>query len=280
VEAVLADLDDTPTMPAIISRADAKAMGLRHYFTGAPCPEGHIAERYVRNGYCAPCARAYAAIKNAKRGEGRRARRDATRTARQKHSERPIVARSEAKAAGLRHYFTGAPCAEGHIAERFTNNGYCVICAKHKHNAWRTANPEKMKAAGAAWIAANPDKIQARSASYYAKNAEQQRQKTRDWAKANPDKLAARGARRRARERNAEGVYTAMDVQRIYATQKGKCACCQKNVGNDYHVDHIQPLSKGGNNWPTNLQILCPTCNVRKSARDPIEFMRSLGRLL
>jgi 5-methylcytosine-specific restriction endonuclease McrA len=36
----------------------------------------------------------------------------------------------------------------------------------------------------------------------------------------------------------------------------------------------------GGNNWPSNLQLTCPTCNHHKHGRDPIEFYRSLGFLL
>tara|TARA_R100000687_G_C6400655_1_gene141701 strand:+ start:468 stop:800 length:333 start_codon:yes stop_codon:yes gene_type:complete len=38
-------------MMEIISRKDAKAKGLKRYFTGKPCKHGHVAERYV----CGPC---------------------------------------------------------------------------------------------------------------------------------------------------------------------------------------------------------------------------------
>jgi len=44
-------------MPEIISRADAKAAGLKRYFTGKPCPRGHIAERYVNSKGCRECGR-------------------------------------------------------------------------------------------------------------------------------------------------------------------------------------------------------------------------------
>lgn len=36
--------------------------------------------------------------------------------------------RSQAKADGKRHYFTGRPCKNGHVAERYTSNGDCVEC--------------------------------------------------------------------------------------------------------------------------------------------------------
>ena len=42
----------------IISRAEAKAKGLKRYFTGKPCKHGHVAERVVVNATCVECERA------------------------------------------------------------------------------------------------------------------------------------------------------------------------------------------------------------------------------
>lgn len=39
----------------VISRADAKKLGLRRYFTGEPCRHGHLSERYVACGRCVEC---------------------------------------------------------------------------------------------------------------------------------------------------------------------------------------------------------------------------------
>jgi len=43
----------------IISRAEAKAKGLRFYFTGKPCKHGHVAERVAFNATCVECERAF-----------------------------------------------------------------------------------------------------------------------------------------------------------------------------------------------------------------------------
>ena len=40
----------TPT-----TRISAAALGIKSYFTGKPCPHGHIAERYTSNGTCIAC---------------------------------------------------------------------------------------------------------------------------------------------------------------------------------------------------------------------------------
>lgn len=41
-----------------------------------------------------------------------------------------IVLRAEAKAKGLKHYFTGKPCVRNHIDYRFTSIGKCMACAR------------------------------------------------------------------------------------------------------------------------------------------------------
>ena len=40
----------------IISRDEARALGLKRFFTGKPCRRGHIADRYVRGWTCRECA--------------------------------------------------------------------------------------------------------------------------------------------------------------------------------------------------------------------------------
>lgn len=44
-------------MNQIISRAEAKAQRLTSYFTGKPCPKGHISRRNTRDGGCNECSK-------------------------------------------------------------------------------------------------------------------------------------------------------------------------------------------------------------------------------
>jgi 5-methylcytosine-specific restriction endonuclease McrA len=161
--------------------------------------------------------------------------------------------------------------------------------------AYRTANPDKVKASSAAYIAKNPEKLKARGAAYRASNKEKVKAREvayrvnnkaklkagkKSWEMKNPENVRVRGRRRRARLRNAEGVHTAADIKEIHSMQKGRCAICRQKLGQKYHVDHIQPLARGGSDDRANLQLACGPCNLRKADRDPIEHMQSLGMLL
>lgn len=77
------------------------------------------------------------------------------------------------------------------------------------------------------------------------------------------------------------GVYDAGIEGRLWGAQKGRCAACSKGLMRlGHHVDHIKPLARGGAHENVNLQLLCPTCNLSKGAKDPVDFMQSLGKLL
>jgi len=50
---------------------------------------------------------------------------------------------------------------------------------------------------------------------------------------------------------------------KIIVRDKFTCQKCGAKVGVDTaHVHHIQPLSKGGSNDPSNLITLCPVCHA------------------
>lgn len=83
----------------------------------------------------------------------------------------------------------------------------------------------------------------------------------------------------RVRRRNA-GKLPSDTVERLLDLQGRKCAVCRQRLGKPYHLDHIVSLARGGRNEFHNVQLLCPQCNIRKSAKDPIAFMQSRGFLL
>jgi hypothetical protein len=59
----------------------------------------------------------------------------------------------------------------------------------------------------------------------------------------------------------------------VYFREAGRCALCRKDLSGliaidaKQHYDHIVPLKELGANDPSNIQLLCESCNLRKSAR-------------
>lgn len=127
-----------------------------------------------------------------------------------------IVTRAEAKARGLKRYFTGKPCKRGHIDERSTKYVDCYQCGLEKTRKWQSshreehlngvkkynlANPEKRKDYGRAYNIANrekikmyrrmnPEKHKMANKKYYDANREKCRLLTAKWRVENPDKYA------------------------------------------------------------------------------------------
>lgn len=218
----------------------------------------------------------------------------------------PVVTRAEAKAAGLKRYFSGRACKHGHLYERQTVNGTCLICSEKMSSAAAAKKPAERAASKRAWYEANIEKHRADTRAWRARNREKWREWTRGWLlkhaeklralraersaihtargrrwrKANPEKFAAQGRNGRMRRRNAEGHHTAAEVLALFEKQRGRCGYCRKSIRAGYHADHIQPIARGGSNWISNIQLLCPKCNTRKNVSDPVDFARRVGLLI
>lgn len=61
-------MTDTEKTPPTISRIDAEQKGLKLYFTGVPCKNGHIDSRYM-SGTCVSCKATRGGLFTAKRRE-------------------------------------------------------------------------------------------------------------------------------------------------------------------------------------------------------------------
>ena len=177
--------------------------------------------------------------------------------------------RAEAKATGAKFYFTGEPCARGHVALRKTK-GVCVECMREDwaiDNAKRSEKPKSAaaKAAGQRYYLKNRDMVRARAAGrpkaevQVYRNAYKQR---------NVDSVLADNSVRKRRHREATPPWTTAEqklaIKKLYLHARDMT----KLTGERYVVDHIVPLrgeSVCGLHVPWNLRVITQDENLQKS---------------
>jgi hypothetical protein len=89
-----------------------------------------------------------------------------------------IVTRAEAKTLGLKRYFTGRPCPQGHVSQRQTTGG-CVMCASEKTKKLSTEGYHKEKKKQ--YRQSNPEQHRGYTNKYYLNRKE------REAGRARPD---------------------------------------------------------------------------------------------
>jgi 5-methylcytosine-specific restriction endonuclease McrA len=128
------------------------------------------------------------------------------------------------------------------------------------------------------WYAANTERARAARVSWIKENAEKNRSYKRAWARRNKEYLRLKDRKRRrliGADRLSRGI-----LERLQKLQRGKCACCGRPLGRDFHLDHIVPLALGGRNIDANVQLLRARCNQQKGAKHPVDYMQQKGFLL
>lgn len=174
-----------------------------------------------------------------------------------KRNDMEIISRSEALARGLKRYFTGKPCKHGHIAERLVSQTNCCECDRLR------------------LLAANmsPEKLERRRERHRIKNLKENMTpesyaRLQEHVKRNSHKRRAQ-----MKDELSPGIY-----QRLYVAQCGQCVYCRISLDEvTPHLDHIMPLALGGSNTDDNVQLLCPTCNIRKGSTHPAEYEARIG---
>lgn len=205
-----------------------------------------------------------------------------------------IISRADAKAQGLKWYFSGKPCIHGHLEVKLVSSGRCKVCSALHAKDWVERNKGRVNDYLKDWRANNGDLIKRLNKDWQSRNRQSQiekrrsqaevlRKKVADWQKKNPDKCSLYARNRRALKKTS-GTHTLAEIEALLKKQNFKCASCFiqiKNVGkNGRHADHIVAISTGGTNDISNIQMLCQPCNSRKYNKDPFEWANENGRLL
>lgn len=151
-----------------VTRAEAKAQGLAHFYDGAPCRKGHLSSRRVSNGECMECAR--------------------------------IRARE--------YYEVNAEAVRKKAAAKYAENAEHAGKAKARAAKRRKSlDPHVLRASEAAYYAANRDAIKDRSRRWSAANRERKKATNLAWNKANPEQARRHQRSHEKRRRERDPVY-------------------------------------------------------------------------
>jgi hypothetical protein len=159
--------------------------------------------------------------------------------------------RKQAKAQGLKHYFTGLPCKNGHISQRTTSDYTCVVCNQVNTERYNLLNREKY--------------LESKNSSY---NKQQLKNLlyARQYRKNNPERRVALTVKYRATKLRRTPIWANyFEIKMFYDVAK-----VLSRGGVLFHVDHIVPLrgkEVSGLHVQDNLQVLPWHENLKKSIK-------------
>ena len=193
---------------------------------------------------------------------------------------------------GIDQFFASIKSSDGKV-------GHCKQCARLYESTYRKRKTEVQKNRRNAlslekkrelyerrkdyrkkYYMANSERLIATSLKHYYDNKQKFIEKMSDAGTLAAYREMRRVNRMNRSARESGGKLSKNIAYRLFELQRGKCACCGKPLGEDFHLDHIQPLSKGGVNEDWNIQLLREKCNLKKGSKDPVQFMQERGFLL
>lgn len=165
-----------------------------------------------------------------------------------------IITRKEAIKQGLKRYFTGKLCINGHLSERDIKDWRCVKCNINRVKKNYIRNPLKTIQIATEYNKNNPLK-----SKIYKEN----------WKKNNPEKVQQESAYRRALK--FQRTLSWLNDGQLFEIECAYKYCGSlRKIGLNYHVDHEIPLRGefvSGLHVPWNLQVIPAFENLSKGNR-------------
>ena len=164
-----------------------------------------------------------------------------------------------------------------------SNDGYrktCIDCKSAKDRArYELIREDRIKSVRL-WYQANREKKQTYDALRRVQHNQRQQEQRRGLKKLPSTSLPVNDIVLRMNNRSNQSKdiamfpITAKDVRRMWNRQRMSCFYCELPFMNrsDIEVDHVTPVSRGGQNRLGNYCLSCSSCNRSKSHRFVIEF--------
>lgn len=189
----------------------------------------------------------------------------------------------EAKAMGLKTYYTGQPCKRGGIAERSLNGDcQCRACKDFLNvlrNNWAKNNKDKM----AEWRANNKEKMHAYKMAYQERNRDLQNKRIADWKAKNQHKVLSYTHKRNSIKRNSMPSWYGEFDDFVMEEAADLAKRREVATGIKWNIDHMIPLASKtacGLHWHKNIQVIPEKLNLNKHIRmiftEPNEWIKAL----
>lgn len=233
------------------TRAEAKKVGAKRYFTGEPCKNGHIDLRVTKDGRCMECSREKTR-QIIKRDPGKKRERD--RQYRIRNKEKLAAKRLEKK------------------EERAAGQ-----------KAWRDRNPDYSQK----WKKANPDKVRSYSKKMYERSWQDPKFRIEASIRAGVNKGIRKGSKSARRTFEVLG-YSLSELMRHLEKQFEPGMSWDNHGIHGWHIDHRIPLDAHNYETPDdvdfkkawalqNLRPMWGVENISKHAKLDKPFQPSLA---
>ena len=136
------------------------------------------------------------------------------------------------------------------------NPGYWEKYRIENKDKLKARNPEKSREYRRKWTKKNP--------GYGKKWRDENPGYGKKWRDENPGKMREKYLKRRDCGSAKKGVIDSVITENILKYGIITCEQCKESCEDNYHIDHIIPISRGGSSDYDNLQILCAKHNMEK----------------
>ena len=198
---------------------------------------------------------------------------------------------------------TCTKCKETKATSEFSKDKYkkdglhssCKACKKSYDKKYVEENKEKKYASNKAYNSSHRKE----KATYDKKRREAKKdeinkakrlywhfgggkEKKKEWSLRNYDKIYSYAVAGKAKRRALCNKFNLSHAEfRTWKESQPKvCVYCNVKCEDSFHVDHIVPLSRGGEHAISNLAIACPTCNLSKNNKLVEEWIQSNQELI
>jgi 5-methylcytosine-specific restriction endonuclease McrA len=157
---------------------------------------------------------------------------------------------------------------------------------KEKRKVYYQINHEKEKMRRQAWYKANAEQERVRKKVQYRANSRQIKDRINSYSQTETGKAVRLKAKHKYRAKRRNATVEDFLSKEIFERDGYICQLCscktRPNFKNSNHplypnLDHIIPLSKGGDHSKLNTQCLCRQCNIEKNSTGTGDQLRLFG---